>query len=71
LEVILTSLLILISMKTRLIKNRVTTLFGLITFAVATYLLQKGTITLESFIAAMRTVVLLFHAKDSLLWSKP
>jgi hypothetical protein len=58
-------------MKTRLIKNWVTTLFGLITFAVATYLLQKGTITLESFIAALPTVALLFRAKDSLLWSKP
>jgi len=57
-------------MKTRLFKNWITTAFGAALFLLGCYLTYKSIIGWEAFIASMPTVMLLFRAKDSLLWSK-
>ncbi len=54
-------------MKERLIKNYITTVIGLMILALGTYLLIKGVIQFEVYIASMPTIFLLFRAKDSLL----
>ena len=54
-------------MKTRLIKNWITSVCGLFLFAFGCFLLYKQIVTWEAFIASLPTVFLLFRAKDSLL----
>ena len=57
-------------MKTRLFKNWITSIAGILILLFAGYLTFKGVITFEAFIAALPTCFLLFRAKDSLLWAK-
>lgn len=57
-------------MKTRLIKNWITTVCGLFLFAFGCFLIYKQVITWDVFIASLPTMFLLFRAKDSLLWGK-
>lgn len=57
-------------MKTRLIKNWITSLCGLFLFAFGCVLLYKQIVTWEAFIASLPTIFLLFRAKDSLLGAK-
>lgn len=57
-------------MKTRLIKNWITTLFGTVIFAGACYMFYTSKINWETFSAAVTLSMLLFRAKDSLLWAK-
>jgi len=57
-------------MKTRLIKNWITSILGLLLFLFGCFLLYKQIVTWEAFIASLPTVFLLFRAKDSLLGAK-
>ena len=59
-----------IAMKTRLFKNWVTTIFGVLLFVLGCFLVYKQIIGWEAFIASIPTVLILFRAKDSLLWGK-
>lgn len=56
---------------TRLIKNWVTSITGLILLVFAGYLTYTEKIPWETFAAFIPTALLLFRAKDSLLWDKP
>ena len=57
-------------MKTRLFKNWITSVLGLLLFLLGCYLTYAKIIGWEAFIASIPTVMLLFRAKDSLLWNK-
>lgn len=58
-------------MKTRLIKNWITSVAGLILLALGGLLVYKSIITWEAYVASWTTCFLLFRAKDSLLWKTP
>lgn len=57
-------------MKTRLIKNWITTLFGTVVFGGACFMFYTSKITWETFTAAVVLAMILFRAKDSLLFGK-
>ncbi len=58
-------------MKTRLLKNWITSCFGCVLFLVSMYLYATSKITAESVIALLPAIALLLRSKDSLLWAKP
>ena len=57
-------------MKTRLIKNWITSLIGLLLLIGGAYLVFAGKLNFTEFSAFIPTCFLLFRAKDSLLWAK-
>jgi len=57
-------------MKTRLLKNWITSIIGILLLVFGAYLTYKGILPWEAFAASWPTCLLLFRAKDSLLWGK-
>lgn len=57
-------------MKTRLFKNWITSLLGLLLLIGGAYLVYTGKINFTEYTAFIPTCFLLFRAKDSLLWAK-
>ena len=57
-------------MKTRLIKNWITTVIGLVLLAGASYVFYISKITWQEYVAFIPLCLLMLRAKDSLLWGK-
>jgi len=58
-------------MKTRLFKNYVTSIIGMLLLIGSAYAFWMSKITFTEFSGFLSTCFLLFRAKDSLLWAKP
>jgi hypothetical protein len=57
-------------MKTRLIKNYITSIVGLLLLVLGAFMTYQGKLPWEAFMASLPAIFMLFRAKDSLLWAK-
>jgi len=57
-------------MKTRLFKNWITSLLGLLLFILGAYMAYQGKLPWEAFMTSLPAIFMLLRAKDSLLWAK-